>query len=61
MIELWGKLNSMKSTEKGTVKTALSNQVVIRSFYIMSLKDVALKWACWGLKCKLPSFYIEDI
>lgn len=39
MIELWGKLNSMKSAEnrKRTVKTALGDHVVIRSFCIRCL------------------------
>lgn len=36
MIEFWGKLNSTKSAENRTVKTALGAHVVIKSNYIMS-------------------------
>lgn len=35
MTEFWGKLNSTKSTENRTVKTALGGHMMIRSYYIM--------------------------
>lgn len=33
----WAKLNSMKSAENRTVKTALGDHVVIKCFYIRHL------------------------